>query len=127
MNALDPSLTREEANTAINSLQSRWKATGHVPFREKDKLNEQYRNTISELRRRFDLNGQRAAREKFELNVNELAQADISKLLKERDRLYRNLDAKRQELTTYENNLGFFSAKQKLPTGCFATFTTKSN
>ena len=117
MNALDPSLTREEANTAINSLQSRWKATGHVPFREKDKLNEQYRNTISELRRRFDLNGQRAAREKFELNVNELAQADISKLLKERDRLYRNLDAKRQELTTYENNLGFFSAKTKAADG----------
>ncbi|MDE6610130.1 MAG: hypothetical protein K2K33_06190, partial [Muribaculaceae bacterium] len=69
------------------------------------------------LRRRYDLNGQRAAREKFELNVSELAQADTSKLLKERDRLYRSLDNKRQELTTYENNLGFFSAKTKAADG----------
>ncbi|MDE5646491.1 MAG: DUF349 domain-containing protein, partial [Muribaculaceae bacterium] len=117
MNALDPSLSRDEANSAINALQNRWKATGHVPFRDKDKLNEQYRNTMSELRRRYDLNGQRAAREKFELNVSELAQADTSKLLKERDRLYRSLDNKRQELTTYENNLGFFSAKTKAADG----------
>lgn len=117
MNALDSSLTRDEANDAINALQARWKATGHVPFRDKDKLNEQYRNTISELRTRFDLNGHRAAREKFELNVNEMAQADKPKLIKERDKLYRNLDVKRQELATYENNLGFFSAKTKAADG----------
>ena len=117
MDALDSSLTRDEANDAINALQARWKATGHVPFRDKDKLNEQYRNTISELRTRFDLNGHRAAREKFELNVNEMAQADKPKLIKERDKLYRNLDVKRQELATYENNLGFFSAKTKAADG----------
>lgn len=117
MNALDASLNRDQANAAINELQNRWKATGHVPFRDKDKLNEQYRNTISELRRRFDLNGQRAAREKFELNINELAQADTSRLLKERERLQRSLDTKRQELATYENNLGFFSAKTKAASG----------
>lgn len=117
MAALDSSLSRDEANAAINALQTRWKETGHVPYREKDKLNEQYRNTMAELRRRFDLNGQRAAREKFELNVNEMAQADTSRLIKEREKLNRNLDSKRQELATYENNLGFFSAKTKAADG----------
>ena len=117
MKALDPSMSREEASAAINALQTRWKETGHVPYREKDKLNEQYRNTMTELRRRFDLNGQRAAREKFEMNVNEMAQADTSRLIKERERLNRTLDNKRQELSTYENNLGFFSAKTKAASG----------
>ncbi len=117
MNALDPSMSRDDATAAINALQTRWKETGHVPYREKDKLNEQYRNTMAELRRRFDLNGQRAAREKFELNVSEMAQADTSRLLKEREKLNRTLDNKRQELSTYENNLGFFSTKTKAASG----------
>ena len=117
MNALDPSMSRDDATAAINALQTRWKETGHVPYREKDKLNEQYRNTMAELRRRFDLNGQRAAREKFEMNVSEMAQADTSRLIKEREKLNRTLDNKRQELSTYENNLGFFSAKTKAASG----------
>ena len=39
--------------------------------------------------------------------------SDESKLRRERDRIVRARDIKRNELKTYENNLGFLSSKSK--------------
>lgn len=93
-------------------MQQRWNETGHVPFREKDKLYQAYRSAVDAVRHQFDMAEKRANRERFVANVNSL-QGDNDKLYHERERLVRALENRRNDLRTYENNLGFLSAKSK--------------
>lgn len=96
----------------LKALQQRWNETGHVPFREKDKLYQAYRSAVDAVRHQFDMAEKRANRERFVANVNSL-QGDNDKLYHERERLVRALENRRNDLRTYENNLGFLSAKSK--------------
>ncbi|MBD5214939.1 MAG: DUF349 domain-containing protein [Bacteroidales bacterium] len=104
-----------EKNTAIaelRKLQARWNEIGHVPFREKDKLREAYRSAVDAVRRHFDIAESRARRERFEAGVAQM-EGDDNKLMRERERLVRALEGRRNDLRTYQNNLGFLSAKSK--------------
>ncbi len=83
-----------------------------MPFREKDKVYEQFRNRINDVRKAFDLRESRERMDKFESNVSQI-EGDQNKLMRERERLARILETRRTELRTYENNLGFLSAKSK--------------
>ena len=96
----------------LKALQQRWNETGHVPFREKDKLYEAYRSALDAVRHHFDMAEKRQRRERFEANVKSI-EGDNDKLFHERERLVRALDNRRNDLRTYENNLGFLSAKSK--------------
>lgn len=105
-------MPRSEVQALIADLQERWKSIGHVPFREKDKVYEAFRNRINEVRDKFDIaeRGRRQAR--FEENVAAM-DGDDNKLMRERERQLRLLETRRAELRTYENNLGFLTAKSK--------------
>ena len=54
----------------------------------------------------------RERRNRFEENLAAM-EGDASKMARERDRLLRILETRKAELRTYENNLGFLSAKSK--------------
>lgn len=100
---------RQEVVAAIKDAQARWNEIGHVPFREKDKVYEEFRAVINELYKVHDLKDTRANFARFENSINEMS--DSGKLSRERERLARMLETKRSELTTYQNNLGFFNFK----------------
>ncbi len=100
----------------LRKLQQRWQETGHVPFREKDKLYEAYRSAVDAVRKQFAIAESRARRERFEANVAQI-EGDDNKLFRERERLVRTLESRRADLRTYENNLGFLSAKSKSGSG----------
>ncbi|MDD6888865.1 MAG: DUF349 domain-containing protein [Bacteroidales bacterium] len=100
---------RQEVVAAIKDAQARWSEIGHVPFREKDKIYEEFRAVINELYKVHDLKDTRANFARFENSINEMN--DSSKLSRERERLARVLESKRSELATYQNNLGFFNFK----------------
>lgn len=101
---------RDEAIALINNLRQTWQSTGHVPFKEKDKLQETYRELVGDLFDKFDVKEHRARLESFEADIDN---ADSSKLSRERDRLLRAYEQRRQELNTYENNLGFLKSTSK--------------
>ena len=103
---------KAEAQALISDLQERWKSIGHVPFREKDKVYEAFRSRINEVREKFNLAVRRERMERFENAVAEL-DGDSNRLMRERERQLRLLETRRAELRTYENNLGFLSAKSK--------------
>lgn len=103
---------KNEAQALISNLLGRWKEIGHVPFREKDRVYEQFRDRIAQVRRAFDLSERRDRMERFETSMAEM-DGDQNKLSRERERLARALETRRTELRTYENNLGFLSAKSK--------------
>lgn len=108
----DAEANKNEVAATLRSLQQSWQETGHVPFREKDKLFDAYRDAVNEVRNRFALAEQRARRRRFEESVANI-EGDNDKLYRERERLVRALEARRRDLATYENNLGFLSSKSK--------------
>lgn len=103
---------RNEAVAKVRELMDLYQHTGHVPFRDKDKLHEAYRAEVSRLYDTLDMNNKRAARAAFEESVNELA-GNEHELQRQRERLLRSAEMKRNEIKTFENNLGFFNSRSR--------------
>lgn len=104
--------TRKAAIDEINSLRTQWQETGHVPFREKDKLHETYREVVRQLFDKYDIHEKRARMDSFESSIDAIS-TDKAKMLRERDRMMRAYEARKSELATYENNLSFLSARSR--------------
>lgn len=101
---------RKEAIAKVRELMKQYQGIGHVPFRDKDKLHDAYRAEVSRLHDELDMSTAKAAMAAFENEVNTMGGSDLSR---QRDKLLRALDAKKNEIKTFENNLGFFSSKSK--------------
>lgn len=110
LKAIGADTPRAEAMPKVKELQARWQEIGHVPFREKDKIYDEYRTLCDAFYSRVRRDGAGASR--FEDVVREMS-GDAAKLRRERDRIVRAYEIKRNELKTYENNLGFLSSKSK--------------
>ncbi len=103
---------RDEAVKLIKDAMAKWQQIGHVPFKDKDKVYNAYREIVDKLYDHFDVKETRANMANFANDINEMA-ADTNKLYRERERLARACEQKRSELKTYENNLGFFNITSK--------------
>ena len=112
LKAIDPESTRDVAIKQVKDLMAQWQQIGHVPFRDKDKVYEAYRKAVNEVYDRFDIKEAKAHLANFENSINEMS-GDENKLYRERERLMRIYEQKRNELRTYENNIGFFNSKSK--------------
>jgi len=103
---------REDAVKLIKDAMAKWQQIGHVPFKDKDKVYNAYREIVDKLYDHFDVKETRANMANFANDINEIAN-DENKLYRERERLARACEQKRSELKTYENNLGFFNFTSK--------------
>lgn len=112
LQALANEAESDDVKKRMHELQDKWQQTGHVPFKDKDKVNDAYRAAIGTLRRSFNMNENRVRMDRFEANISQL-EGDEAKLLRERERLARALESRRIEIRTYENNLGFLTSKSK--------------
>ena len=109
---IDTQASRDEALAKLRTLQDEWQQIGHVPFKEKDKVYEEYRAKVNEIRDALNVRETRARMDRFETSMAEI-EGDENKLYRERERMLRAAEAKRSELRTYENNLGFLTSKSK--------------
>ena len=112
LNAPDAAIDRAEAIEKINALRARWQETGHVPFKEKDKLHDTYREVVRQLFDKYDVHEKRQRMDSFQSSIDAIS-SDRSKLLRERDRMMRAYESRKSELATYENNLSFLSARSR--------------
>lgn len=101
---------RKEAIAVVRELMKKYQEIGHVPFRDKDKLHDAYRAEVSRLHDELDMSTAKAQIAAFENDVNNLSDNDLGR---QRDKLLRSLDMKKNEIKTFENNLGFFNSKSK--------------
>lgn len=111
LKAIPADMPRNEAMPKVKELQAKWNSIGHVPFREKDKVYEEYRAVCDAFYNREGDRGDRGM-SRFEDVIKEIG-SDQQKLYRERERVQRACEIKRNELKTYENNLGFLSSKSK--------------
>lgn len=103
---------RETALKTLKDLQAEWQSVGHVPFAEKDAIYEAYRGVVNKIYSKFDIARRDSRMESFESSLSEMG-GDTNRLYRERERLLRAYEQRRSELQTYENNMGFLSAKSK--------------
>lgn len=101
---------RREVIGRVKELQAAWQEAGFVPFRLKDKIYAEYRAICDELYGAFDSKERKARMNNFQERVTNLKN-EGQNLNRERDRLVRVLEAKRNEMKTIENNMGFFNVK----------------
>ena len=103
----------EDLQAKVQQLVEEYNSIGHVPFREKDKLYKQYHEVLDKLYKELNVGVARRRLNKFKDNLKQVAERGEQALDNERTRLMRQYDAIRQEVQTYENNLGFLSASSK--------------
>lgn len=97
--AFTPSDNETDNAEKMRAFSERWGAIGHVPFKEKDKVNDDYNDA---MREKFPLFSQRRERG---VHGRQTAQSPKDLLVSK----YRTLQ---QNIATYENNIGFFSASK---------------
>jgi peptidoglycan hydrolase CwlO-like protein len=90
-----------------------WNEVGHVPFKDKDKIYEQYRALVDKLYKTFNLSMVSKKASKFKAAVGKIQENGIQAVYREREKLVRNYENLLNELHTYENNLGFLNATSK--------------
>lgn len=124
LSTINAEMPKDEVVGKLRDLQERWKSIGHVPFKEKDQVYDDYRAKLNDIRVMFDL---RESRQRMERFSNSLAgiEGDGQKLNRERDRLLRVAEAKRTELRTLENNLCFLNSKSKSGDSMLREFSRK--
>ena len=110
LKALDLEQERRQLLPVVRELQEKWNSIGHVPFKVKDQLRTEYREICDAIYNSFDAKESSNRMRRFEQKMEDIKD-DTSKVKREKDSLQRQLEAKRSELKTYQNNMGFFNVK----------------
>ena len=113
LTAIDEKTDTEEANTLVRNLMKEWNAIGHVPFKEKDKLYKQYHSLIDQLFDRFNISASKKKLSSYRANISNIQGSGSQSLYREREKLTRAYENMKNELQTYENNLGFLTSTSK--------------
>ena len=87
----------DDIQSAYRDFQMRWNNIGFVPFKEKARIQESFREAMNEKFAQMRDGAARAGR-----NLRRKGES-------ERDKLVQKFLKKEQEIATWENNLGFFS------------------
>lgn len=98
-----------DAADALKQLSDQYAGIGHVPYREKEEIYSLYRKTLDEAHRRLGIS-QRRRGESAGASTQNRGENGAKD---DRQRLIRRYEQLRQELLTYENNLGFLSGTSK--------------
>ena len=105
--------TEENKQEKVKELMKEWNAIGFVPFKEKDKIYKTYHEIVDQLFKALNMSAARRRLDNFKNNLKEAKENGGQGLNKERERLMRSYEIKRNEIKTYENNLGFLTCSSK--------------
>ena len=108
--AINPEEVEGDLRTLLRSAQEEWNAIGHVPFKEKDVV---YKALREQMDRLYGALSASAAQRRINRFKNEVNDTDG----KVRERLVRQFDILKNEIKTYENNLGFLTLSSKSGNG----------
>ena len=103
----------EATQEAVQKLVEEYNAIGHVPYKEKDKLYEEYHNILNNIYKELNISVARRRLSNFKNKLKNVAEQGENALDNERARLMRQYEAIRSEVQTYENNIGFLNASSK--------------
>ena len=109
-NAMDAEAISAEA---IKQLSKEWNAIGHVPFKEKDRIYKQYHALVDSLYNKLNISASQKKLKNFKSNISNKE----NNIYREREKLVRAYENMKNEIQTYENNLGFLNSTSKKGNG----------
>ena len=111
LTALNTDEVADGAEREVRALMQEWNNVGHVPFKEKDKIYREYRSVVDALFDKFNITASQKNLNKFRSNLNN--NGGGNSLVREREKLMRSYEMKKNEIQTYENNIGFLTSSSK--------------
>ena len=103
----------DDNNDNLNRLmeiQKEWTAIGHVPLNKKDEVQKAFRDAINAQFESLKLEASERERTNYKAKVESWANSQAKgKIYSERNKLVQKMRDLENEITLYENNMGFFS------------------
>ena len=109
LKGIDTTIPSDEQPKQISALTAKWNAIGFVPFKEKDKVYKEYKQVLNALYEKLHLDANERRLNNFRNNIGKGGNS----LQRERDHHIRQYEALKNEIATYENNIGFLSVSNK--------------
>ena len=106
-------LTADDLQEKVKLLVDEYSQIGHVPYKEKNKLYDDFHETLDKLYKKLNISATHRKLDEFKTNLKNMAQRGADMMDNERGRLLRRYEAIKSEVQTYENNLGFLNASSK--------------
>lgn len=103
----------DDVQQKVQALTEEFNKVGHVPYKEKDKVYEEYHAVLDRIYKELHVNAARRRMDNFRNNLKNVAERGANALDNERGRLMRQYDRLKNDITTYENNLGFLNVSSK--------------
>ena len=121
MAALEAAGTADDATAEqVRALMKEWNAIGFVPFKEKDRLYKEFHALVDKLFDRLHLSATEKRLSSVRTNGNK-----EGNLYRDRERLVRTYEGLKNDIQTYENNLGFLNSSSKKGNTLVADITRK--
>lgn len=109
--AYKPDADVSQALKALREFQRRWTETGHVPIKEKDAVQNQFRSVINKHFDSLKLDNTKRDSMNFRSKIANMTEnhRGLSKVRQEREKYMLKLKQLETDLTLLDNNIGFFA------------------
>ncbi|MFB6319742.1 DUF349 domain-containing protein [Saccharicrinis sp. FJH54] len=115
INAFEPEEDNEKTIGILHDFKERWNSIGHVPFRDKDAIYNEYRNAINRHFDKLNMDETKREVEKYKSKIEDIqvGQRSDDKLNSERNKLLNKYRTLENDIAVWENNIGFLSTGKK--------------
>ena len=112
----------------LNEFQRKWTEIGFVPLKDKDAIQDRYRDVLNKHYDNLKIDDHKRNLLKFKNRVSSLVQkpkADL-KLRQEREKFVTRMQQLKSDIALWENNIGFFAKSTNICRAFFAVGDFKS-
>jgi predicted XRE-type DNA-binding protein len=102
----------------LNELQKAWTDIGHVPLKNKDMVQQEFRMAVNQVFEKLELNEGDMNKVKFKSKIESLkgGPKSMNRIRMERDKLISRIDKVKGNIVLWENNIGFFAKSKNADT-----------
>ena len=99
----------------IKDIQREWMEIGHVPIKEKDKLQNDYRNAVNKIYDKLKVDAMEASAMNYRSRLDSMKEMpDANRIInRERSSLQQKIDELKENILLWENNIGFFASSKQ--------------
>lgn len=110
-----PGENDEENLKAVKQFQKSWSDIGHVPFKNKEQIQNEFGKAINVLYDKMNMDSSNLEIQKFKIKIDSILEGHKpeDKLINERNKLYNKIKQLESDIALWENNMGFFSLSDK--------------
>lgn len=100
--------TDENAAKQTKTFIKEWNSIGFVPFKDKDRLYKEFHGLVDKMFDKLNISAAEKKLNNFKSSLNK-----EGNLYRDREKLVRTYESIKNDIKTYENNLGFLSSSSK--------------